>query len=320
MAAFQKILVYSPVNGVNDPAVIRAADLAKRTGGSIELVDVVEELPAYVRLVAPSSWDVAGLIITERQKALEETAAELQEQGIDAVPRVLRGKPDFAVTQHVIQGEFDLVLKTARGEESSRRVWYGLLAKRLLRGCPCPVWILQPSGPTRFQQVIAAVDTDEPSSEKLELNRKIIESATTLAQYDGAELRVVNAWTAPGETLFRSRMPAEELAQYVTDCREAAQQRADELLAQLAPNSRAKVDLLKGDLQDVLDRLVESELSSLVVMGTICRSGISGYLIGNTAEKVLRSIDCSVLAVKPDDFQSPVMTGADMPVVVGEES
>ena len=125
---------------------------------------------------------------------------------------------------------------------------------------------------------------------------------------------------APGETLFRSRMPAEELAQYVIDCREVAQERVDDLLAQLTPTTEAKVDLLKGDLQDVLDRLVESEPLSLVVMGTICRSGISGYLIGNTAEKVLRTIDCSVLAVKPDDFHSPLVTEAASPVAVGEQS
>ena len=44
----------------------------------------------------------------------------------------------------------------------------------------------------------------------------------------------------------------------------------------------------------------------LVVMGTVGRSGISGMLIGNTAERVLRKLPCSVLAVKPEGFVSPV--------------
>jgi nucleotide-binding universal stress UspA family protein len=41
-------------------------------------------------------------------------------------------------------------------------------------------------------------------------------------------------------------------------------------------------------------------------MGTVCRTGVTGFLIGNTAEKVLNNVDCSVLTVKPEGFVTPV--------------
>jgi nucleotide-binding universal stress UspA family protein len=41
-------------------------------------------------------------------------------------------------------------------------------------------------------------------------------------------------------------------------------------------------------------------------MGTIARAGIPGVITGNTAERLLPSIPCSMLAVKPADFVSPV--------------
>jgi nucleotide-binding universal stress UspA family protein len=41
-------------------------------------------------------------------------------------------------------------------------------------------------------------------------------------------------------------------------------------------------------------------------MGTVCRTGIPGLIIGNTAERVLDVVDCSVLTVKPEGFVSPV--------------
>jgi nucleotide-binding universal stress UspA family protein len=44
----------------------------------------------------------------------------------------------------------------------------------------------------------------------------------------------------------------------------------------------------------------------LLVMGTVCRTGIAGFLIGNTAEEVLNQVDCSVLTVKPEGFETPV--------------
>ena len=34
--------------------------------------------------------------------------------------------------------------------------------------------------------------------------------------------------------------------------------------------------------------------------------GAAGFLIGNTAETVLNHVTCSILALKPDGFVSPV--------------
>jgi nucleotide-binding universal stress UspA family protein len=44
----------------------------------------------------------------------------------------------------------------------------------------------------------------------------------------------------------------------------------------------------------------------VVVMGSVGRSGIPGLLIGNKAEKILTTINCTVLTVKPDGFVSPI--------------
>ena len=54
--------------------------------------------------------------------------------------------------------------------------------------------------------------------------------------------------------------------------------------------------------------------ADLVVMGTVARTGISGLLIGNTAEAILEQVQCSVLAVKPHGFVSPVrLPGSERP-------
>jgi universal stress protein E len=46
--------------------------------------------------------------------------------------------------------------------------------------------------------------------------------------------------------------------------------------------------------------------SDLIVMGTISRAGIAGLSVGNTAERMLGHLDCSMLTVKPADFVCPV--------------
>jgi nucleotide-binding universal stress UspA family protein len=47
-------------------------------------------------------------------------------------------------------------------------------------------------------------------------------------------------------------------------------------------------------------------------MGTVGRTGIPGFFIGNTAEEVLQTTTASVLAVKPKDFISPVTVPPQM--------
>jgi nucleotide-binding universal stress UspA family protein len=46
--------------------------------------------------------------------------------------------------------------------------------------------------------------------------------------------------------------------------------------------------------------------ADLFVVGAVARTGISGVIIGNTAEAILNQLTCSVLAIKPPGFNTPV--------------
>jgi len=56
----------------------------------------------------------------------------------------------------------------------------------------------------------------------------------------------------------------------------------------------------------VIVELAKKQSIDLLVMGTVCRTGLPGFFIGNTAEKVLSEVNCSVLTVKPEGFVTPV--------------
>ena len=63
---------------------------------------------------------------------------------------------------------------------------------------------------------------------------------------------------------------------------------------------------MAGEPDELIPELVNKNSIDIVVMGTVSRTGLSGFFIGNTAEKMLQELDCSVLAVKPDGFVTPV--------------
>ena len=73
---------------------------------------------------------------------------------------------------------------------------------------------------------------------------------------------------------------------------------------------QCQVYLLKGEAGRLIPALAKVKKAELIVMGTVSRTGVAGLLIGNTAEKVLRQANCSVLTVKPEGFITPVKLDA----------
>ena len=62
----------------------------------------------------------------------------------------------------------------------------------------------------------------------------------------------------------------------------------------------------EGLPEDVIPDIANRLNSELVVIGTVGRTGLSAALVGNTAEHVIDSLDCDVLALKPDGYVSPL--------------
>ncbi|GAL17372.1 universal stress protein family 1 [Vibrio maritimus] len=63
---------------------------------------------------------------------------------------------------------------------------------------------------------------------------------------------------------------------------------------------------LHGRADDLIPKCVRERDVDVLVMGTVARTGISGFVIGNTAENVLQSIHCSLVALKPQGFKTPI--------------
>ncbi len=64
--------------------------------------------------------------------------------------------------------------------------------------------------------------------------------------------------------------------------------------------------ILEGNPTVELLNYVEQESIDLLVMGMLSRTGLRGFFIGNTPEKIMDDIDCSILVVKPKGFVSQI--------------
>jgi len=62
----------------------------------------------------------------------------------------------------------------------------------------------------------------------------------------------------------------------------------------------------KGLPEVVIPEMSAKLDAELGLLGTVGRTGFSAALIRNTAEHVIDSINCDLLAIKPDGYKSPL--------------
>jgi len=287
----------------------RAVTLAKSNRARLTVVGVLEGLPANAGtpVTGTPRLDVRELVVNEQREQLAKFISRFRGQRIRIDTDVLVGNPSLEVIREVVRNKRDLVIMTAEGRTGLRQRLFGSTSMHLMRKCPCPVWVMKPTQRKRLAKVLAAVDPYSSTEEGRLLNIKILDLATSLAQTDRGELHIVHAWTLFGEDLLRRRSSKRELDEWVRAERRKHEESLDELLQRYSSlGLNHQRHLVKGPARMVIPDVAERVGADLLVMGTLCRTGIAGFFIGNTAEHVLQHVECSVFTVKPDRFITPV--------------
>lgn len=292
MHRFRSILYVFDDEPSAAPAFRRAVDLARRNQAPLTVAHCLQ-----------------GHERSEEWRAKLQALVAAEAAGVDVKVAVLDGEPDVAIIRAVLRDGHDLVMKMGVEEHGWLAHLRTTIDERLQRECPCPVWIDRPHEGDTYRRILAAVDPYNEHAPELEPG--IVRLAASLAEIEGAELHVAHAWRLVGERRMRGRAFTESAKHEIEDM--VAEERAGHeraVNALLAPFRGGPVELHvhleKGEPQVVIPALVERLGIDLIVMGTVARTGIGALLMGNTAEGILAQVRCSVLAVKPAGFKSPI--------------
>ncbi|MEM6461140.1 MAG: universal stress protein [Pseudomonadota bacterium] len=302
-------------------ALRTAAGLCEHHGAALDVLVCVEP-PHDLDIIA----QVSGIEPHRLMEALTERAGTEASSRLQSIlperqiePDVVVGKAFIEIIRYVGGNNCDFVVKTAEPLSGMQRFLYASTDQHLLRKCPCPVWLQTASAPVAPKRVLAAVDLDvrdaaEPET-LMELNRRVVDAARGVATANHAEVTVVHAWEAQGEGMvwaFSSSGDARMSAdQYINEVLSNRQQAMNRFLASIdeksKPGPRLVPCLARGSPQKVIEEQSRQLAADVVVMGTLARTGLSGVFIGNTAENIINSLACPVLAVKPEGFISPLL-------------
>jgi nucleotide-binding universal stress UspA family protein len=314
MKRFKNILLVADFDTKQQMAVARAVSLARQNKACLKVFAVVKGLPADMRMaitVLPPG-ELLELVSNDCREKVVALAADIGLQGVDAKSKVVTGTPFLEIIREVLRDKHDLVILAAEGKGGVRERLFGSTSMHLMRKCPCPVWVVKPAIRAKYRRILAAVDTisDPPDSDRESLNPLILQLAGSLAQMDNSGFQVVQVWSVFGEAYMELRGQVGESAiqRLRKDTKREFTRKLDSLLEAIdLKEVVVHKHLPRSDnAPKAIVKLVRNKKIDLLVMGTVCRTGLAGFFIGNTAEKVLSEVNCSVLTVKPQGFVTPV--------------
>ncbi len=295
MRRFKKILAVYGENIGADDVLSRTETLVRANNAEATLLEVIP---------LNQSATVNHL---ERTKRLERLARTLHDGQVTS--KVVIGTPYVEVLEAVHRHGYDLVIVGADSGAAIRDRFFGNTAVELMRKCPCPVWVLKPAKAAKAARILACVNPAGGTVAKNSMDRKIMELSTSLAKMKGADLHIVHAWDVTGKDrdTIHSELHENDYKRILAEHEDVHRDRVLSLINDAAPpDTDFTLHLPRSEPHAAITTIVNQWDIELIVMGTICRTGIAGLLMGNAAEEVLRSVRCSVFTVKPEGFVGPV--------------
>ena len=308
MKRFKNILYHADGTDSEGRSLNRAVTLAKTNDAALTVIDVVSKADLASDVSKRFGIDLNRLLRQRRFEELETLIEPHVQSGVKVYTQVVSGSPFLELCRAVQINGYDLLMKAPRAEEGLAERLFGSNDMHLLRKCPCPVWIDRPESAHPYRNIIAAVDPMDQAG--ADLNRLIMDLASSLAERESARLHVIHAWRLEGESMLtsgRASISPADLENLLSGAKQSHARRLNELLAGYGLSTESpQVNLVKAKPSAAIYSLSRKLNADLVVMGTVGRTGIPGLIIGNTAEDVLQATPASVLAVKPSGFVSPV--------------
>jgi nucleotide-binding universal stress UspA family protein len=184
MQRFKNILLVIDAKTESRAALERAITLAKRNQALLTVVDVIKELPRYMRslLTSKPPAELQMQATEKRSSELERLIAPIRREGVHVSAKVLCGTPFLEIIREVLRNQHDLVMMTAEGKGGLKEMLFGSTSMHLMRKCPCPLWVMKRTQRKQYARILAAVDLDSFDEGKSPLNTKIVDLAISLAR------------------------------------------------------------------------------------------------------------------------------------------
>lgn len=285
MEKIESILVAIDRNGAASSALARAGALARRFGARIELFmsDAVQAYELKHQYDSSGVGEARACSVAESRRFLKmlRNAADVEDLkvGIDATSE----SPLYEAIVHKVQRSCpDLVIRGI-GAVDDVPAALDTTDWALVRACPVPLLLTRGRAWRQQPRIAAAVDIS--AEETPELTRKLLRAAGFLKSGMEGTMDVIHA-DMGADADSRTRLLRERIAQ--------AEVEADALR------------VIEGDPVRTLPEFALRSAYDVLVLGALTHRKALTALVGTLTGRLIETLDCDFLLVKPEDYVCPV--------------
>jgi nucleotide-binding universal stress UspA family protein len=288
---FARILVPLDGSALAESVLIQVRRLLARQDAELLLLRVVT-LPPSVEADAGEPLD---LLWSRAVDYLNNVSAQLSAQGFRVRCKVEEGFPANRILEAARTEKASLIAMSTHGRTGIARWAFGSVTEKVLRASPVPVLAIPsflgvggdavPRGSQElpFRRILAPISTEE-------LSLEVLPPLTDLAKLFGSSVTLLNVCEGA------------ECAVPLHEMRTAFERLRKEGIA-------AEPMLKQGDPAVQILETSREEGADLIAMTTHGRSGVSRWIMGSVAEKVLWSANVPMLVVRPSKKKSGSRSG-----------
>lgn len=278
--------------------------LAKPRTVELLLVHVTQASQYYSVLVpdAMHSVDITHWQ-KEAEKYLQRKSDELRGEGYEVSYLMTEGDIASVICELADTQSADLIAMTTHGRSGIEKWVLGSVADRVVRAASQPVFLVRPqkdmTRPAPLRRILVPLDGSS-------LAEKALAGAIDLAKSTGAEIWLMQSVEFPeywgeeyaGMHAVPSMISTEEQE---AAAREYLLHVAEGLVEAKLPT---QIVVTTGHAASAISDVVADNDIDLIVMSTHGRSGLSRWVFGSVAEKVVRLAECPVLLIRAQEAQT----------------
>jgi len=268
-------------------ALHHAAEIAHWADATIHVLFVADTTRDSVTVV---ETQVVDALVLEGEDIVEEAERTLNTLGVDYESDVVQGNPAPTIVEYAERYDHDLIVMPTRGREGVSRYLIGSVTEKIVRLSSVPVLTarMQPDEQLMFPYENILIPTDGSAGAA-----HAAEHGLSLAAALDATVHVLSVVDDTSLGLdVRSTISERESEQAATDA-------VDDLVSEAETRglSNSVRHVKHGAPNEVILDTIESNDIHAVVLGTTGRRGSDRILLGNVAEKTVRSAPVPVITV-----------------------
>jgi nucleotide-binding universal stress UspA family protein len=291
----RKILV--PLDGSRTAEAVLSlvTHVAKAENAEVELITVITPVAIWDAAASMIKWDAEEKAARDYIRA---KTIELREAGLTAHSTVAFGQAAYAIYDAAKTRNVDFIAMTTHGRSGVTRFVLGSVADKLLHTA-APLLVVRPSGvdgeelsPAGIRKILVPLDGSE-------LSLSAIPYAEDMAKTFDAS--IVFCSVVSTDWIAYSGMETPTLYQDVlNDMKDQARENIEEIAGQ-SRNRGFYVECFVGvgGPADEIQRIAGLQGVNLIVMSTHGRSGPTRWVMGSTADTLVRRTHLPCLLVRP---------------------